>query len=208
MTSTCSSAGCQQNGALVCVGCGEASYCGKDCQKTHWPTHKKTCAANAKYNCYLVRADIGTNTIASSTPPKPIEPLHLQQYGNEFAEKKELKTRLGWSSVYEVGKFYDHQGTDSWYYYVYGQPKGKAEKKRKNEAVSKACGSEVYGDAAVIRSGPGGDPTPENFAGGILAKALAFYDANDSGAVFAERERSRMSRKMGVDLSGAPSMQF
>ncbi|KAI4087299.1 MAG: hypothetical protein L6R37_008334, partial [Teloschistes peruensis] len=126
------------------------------CQRIHWPTHQKNCAASAKHNCYLVRADTTINTTSSTLRPKSIEPLNLQQHGNEFAEKKELKTRLKWSSVYEAGKFYDHQGADSWYYYVYGQSKGKSEGKQKNEAVSKACGCGVYGDAAVIRSGPGG----------------------------------------------------
>ncbi|KAI4194617.1 MAG: hypothetical protein LQ350_007672 [Teloschistes chrysophthalmus] len=117
---------------------------------------KKNCAASAKYNRYLVRADTTTNTTSSTPKPKHIEPLNLQQYGNEFAEKKELQTRLKWSSVYEAGKFYDHQGADRWYYYVYGQPKGKSEGKTKNEAVTKACGRDVYGDTAIIRSGPGG----------------------------------------------------
>lgn len=205
MASTCSSPECSQTGALRCTGCSEVSYCSKDCQRTHWPTHKKNCAASLKYNCYLVRADTHTT---SSAPLKPIEPLNLTQYGNEFAEKKELKTRLKWSSVYEAGKFYDHQGAHSWYYYVYGQPKGKSEGKKKNKAVSKACGRDVYGDSAVIRSGPGGDPTPENFTSGVLAKVLAFYESNSSSAVFAERERNRMSSKTGIDLSGVPSMHF
>ncbi|KAL9583693.1 MAG: hypothetical protein Q9212_002559 [Teloschistes hypoglaucus] len=122
------------------------------------------------------------------------------------ALSKELKTRLEWSSVYEAGKFYDRQSTDRWYYYVYGQPKGKSEGKKKNEALSKSCGCDVYGDAAVIRSGPGGESIPENFTSVILAKALAFYETESSSAVFAERERSRMSRKMGIDLSGVPAM--
>ncbi|KAL8659919.1 MAG: hypothetical protein Q9202_006900 [Teloschistes flavicans] len=69
------------------------------------------CAASLKYNCYLVRAD--THTASSALILKPIEPLNLTHYGNEFAEKKELKTRLKWSSVYEAGKFYDHQGAHS-----------------------------------------------------------------------------------------------
>lgn len=81
----------------------------------------------AKYNCYLVRTTPNSSAANSSseTPiTSLIEPFHLQHYGNEFAEIKELKSRLGWSSVVEVGKFYDHKGTDTWYHYVYGRPNG------------------------------------------------------------------------------------
>ncbi|KAL8779382.1 MAG: hypothetical protein Q9194_001479 [Teloschistes cf. exilis] len=88
-----------------------------------------------------------------------------------------------------LGNFYDHQGADSWYYYVYGQSKGKSGGKKKDEAVSKACGCDVYGDAAVSRSGPGGESIPENFTSVVLAKALAFYETNSSSAVIAEREK-------------------
>ncbi|KAI4256532.1 MAG: hypothetical protein L6R42_006165 [Xanthoria sp. 1 TBL-2021] len=130
-----------------------------------------------------------------------IEPLHLQHYGDEFAEMKELKSRLGWSSVGEVGKFYDHKGTDTWYHYVYGQPNGKKEGKSKNEAVSRAChqGNDIYGDVAVIRSGPGCGPSGEQqvFTASWLAKSLDFYKTNNARDVFAKRERSRFQGKMG-----------
>ena len=73
----------------------------------------------------------------------------------------ELKFRLGWSSVSEVAKFYDHKGIDTWYHYVYGQPNAKREGKSKNEAVSRAShqGKDVFGDIAVIRSEPGDRPS-------------------------------------------------
>ena len=79
---------------------------------------------------------------------------------------------------------------------------------RKNEAVSKACGNDVYGDAVVIRSGPEGGQIPENFTSTALGKTLTFYESNSTRHVFAEREKSRVSRKMGIDLSGVPSMHI
>lgn len=158
----------------------------------------------AKHNCYLVRATPNSSAAnASSETPiaSLIEPLHLQHYGDEFAEMKELKSRLGWSSVGEVGKFYDHKGTDTWYHYVYGQPNGKKEGKSKNEAVSRAChqGNDIYGDVAVIRSGPGSGPSEEQqvFTASWLAKSLDFYKTNNARDVFAKRERSRFQGKMG-----------
>ena len=131
----------------------------------------------AKHNCYLVCA---TPTSNSTTPVASlIEPFQLQNYGNEYAEIQELKSRLGWSSAAEVAKFYDHKGTDTWYHYVYGQPNGKKEGKSKNDAVS--------------RAGYQG-----NDISSWLAKSLDFYKTDDARDVFAKRERSRFQRKMGM----------
>ncbi|CAO1601801.1 hypothetical protein XANCAGTX0491_005437 [Xanthoria calcicola] len=159
----------------------------------------------AKHNCYLVRATPNSDsaTPASATPiASLIEPFQLQNYGNEYAEIQELKSRLGWSSAAEVAKFYDHKGTDTWYHYVYGQPNGKTEGKSKNETVSRAGhhGNDIYGDVAVIRSGPGNGPSEEQqvFTASWLAKSLDFYKTNDARDVFAKRERSRFQRKMGM----------
>ena len=208
MDTTCSSSTCSQTGTLYCNGCKSTTYCSKTCQIAHWPIHKQNCAATQKHNCYLVRAAPSNGTSSFNSISDQIEPLNLEHYGNEFAEIKELKTRLGWTSASEVGKFYDHLGTDTWYYYVYGQRKGAAEGKPKNEIASRACGKEIYGDVAVIRSGPGGEDTPELFASWVLRKALEYYDGRNSGKVFAERESSRIGRKMGVDLSGATTMNL
>jgi hypothetical protein len=38
---------------------------------------------------------------------------------NEAAEKFEIRRRLGWDDAVEMCKFYDDQGTDSWYYFAY-----------------------------------------------------------------------------------------
>ena len=105
----------------------------------------------------------------------------------------------------EVGKFYDHLGNDSWYYFVYGQTNRKAEL---NRAVSRACGTSVYGDVAVIRSGSAGYDTPEVFTRTVLDKALKYYETGNAREIFAEREKSRVSRSMGIDLSGVPHINI
>jgi hypothetical protein len=35
--------GCKKHTKSVCAGCHIATYCSKDCQKTHFPMHKKFC---------------------------------------------------------------------------------------------------------------------------------------------------------------------
>ncbi|KAN0066901.1 hypothetical protein V8E54_014959 [Elaphomyces granulatus] len=51
-----------------------------------------------------------------------MEPFHLKSYGNWGAEMRELRERLGWAKADEAGKFYSHQGDDTWYYHVYYPP--------------------------------------------------------------------------------------
>jgi hypothetical protein len=45
-----------------------------------------------------------------------MEPFHLEFYGNWGAEMRELRERLGWAKADEAGKFYSHQGDNTWYY--------------------------------------------------------------------------------------------
>ncbi|KAL8990242.1 MAG: hypothetical protein Q9169_008171 [Polycauliona sp. 2 TL-2023] len=159
----------------------------------------------AKHNCYLVRA---TPSSGSQNPTSEvsivslIEPLHLQHYGNEAGELEELETRLGWSRVGEVGKFYDRKRNNSWYHYVYGQLNGQKEGKSKNEVVTRAShlGKDIYGDVAIIRSGPGNGPSPKDevFTAASLAKSLEFYKTNNAGEVFGKREISRFQGNMGL----------
>src|SRR5262245_53631628 len=119
-TESCSVSFCIKPGTLRCTGCTtpQSRYCSKECQKRDWKTHKFSCASAQKSNCFLIRASasfLGTN---EPTFADYIEPFNLQAFGNENDERAELRKRLGWAEVEEAGKFYDHKGADTWYYYA------------------------------------------------------------------------------------------
>jgi hypothetical protein len=82
-----------------------------------WKSHKETCTGNQKYNCFLIHPLESRDMLMDC-----MEPFHLQSYGNWGAEMRELRERLGWPKADEAGKFYSHQGDDTWYYYVYYPP--------------------------------------------------------------------------------------
>lgn len=48
-----------------------------------------------------------------------MDPFDLEAYGNWAGEMREIERRLDWQHADEVGKFYDHTGDDTFYYYVY-----------------------------------------------------------------------------------------
>jgi hypothetical protein len=128
----------------------------------------------------------------------------LNDYGTEIREKAEIKRKLSWTAVDEVGKFYDQKGSDTWYYYVYGSRQSSgANTSAKNEAASLCCGRTVYGDVAVIRSGPADSNNyPEKFTKAELIKDLEFYQTENTRVVFQQREKSRLSKKLGINLDG------
>ena len=154
-----------------------------------------------KYNCFLIRAKPHSTTNPLQDIAGQVEPFNLNNYGDEMGEMREMKTRLGWKNAREVGKFYDHEGTDSWYYYVYGE---EGSSQPKNEAASLVCYRKMKGDIAVIRSGPAGTDTPEYFTQRELSAAVEFYKTHDRSKVFNEREKSRFSRSLDVNLDGVP----
>ena len=41
----CSNTGCEERGKSKCAACGQVSYCGQTCQKSHWIAHKTACKA-------------------------------------------------------------------------------------------------------------------------------------------------------------------
>ena len=122
---------------------------------------------------------------------------------------------LGWKigGVGEVGKFYDHAGHDNWYYFCYGvartklrlaslkakskeQPKGPLY----NGIVSLATGADVFGDVAVVRSGPVGlGGYDEEFKKEELVQTVDWCArGRDGERIFIMRQRSRFFRDMGL----------
>jgi hypothetical protein len=128
-----------------------------------------------------------------------IEPFNLETYGNETDEIAELKEKLGWEGVTEVGKFYGHDGADTWYYFAYGPRISLASSSPKNEVASLCTGQIIVGDVAVIRSGPvDSNDYPTSFSKTELVRTAEFYRIADPRMVFAERERARAMRKWGA----------
>ena len=89
---------------------------------------------------------------------------------------------------------------------MYGLSSKQATGLPRNAIASAACGKSIFGDVALVRSGPVGANVPETFSKAVLVKALEYYKTKDSNKVFAEREKNRASRAFGMDLSGVPSM--
>jgi len=214
-TATCSASSCTNTGTLVCTGCvtPASRYCSKECQKRDWKIHKARCACAQKSNCYLIRATSpsSSNSTADSFDfAAYVESFPLNDYGTDVGERAELGRRLGWTAIGEVGKFYDHKGSDTWYYFVYGPRQSpNANGSTKNEAASLCCGRTVYGDVAIIRSGPADSNNyAEKFTKGELVKALEFYRTEDTRDVFLQREKSRMSKKWGIDLEGVKHIRM
>lgn len=80
------------------------------------PSSSSSTNATGKSNCFLIHDNPQSTSIKPLFDiPAQISPLHLKNYGDEMAEMSELKSRLGWKGVDEVGKFYDSQGSDGWY---------------------------------------------------------------------------------------------
>ncbi|KAE9391823.1 hypothetical protein BT96DRAFT_979683 [Gymnopus androsaceus JB14] len=180
-----------------------AKYCSQQCQAAHFATHKLSCPLYARANCFIIHASDSEN-IASC-----IEPFNLLNYGHESGETAELRSRLGWEDVGEAGKAYDHKGSSSWYYFVYAP----FSENQPEQTLNKWGNYLTYGphtcDIAIVRSGPSDASYPKDIIKNDLVKTIKFYqDGHDRRQVFAEREKNRFSRKMGIDLSMVPGFSL
>ena len=197
-TDCCSISSCGKPGTLLCTGCTrpQSRYCSKECQELDWKTHKRLCAGAQKYNCFLLRAS--STKIDQPKLADYLDPFNLQVYGNEKGEISELRGRLGWESVEEMGKFYDHHGADTWYYDLYGSGTSREDSSRKNEIASLCVGKTIFGDVAIVRSGPADSSHYRVlFSKAELLRTAEFYRTADPRVVFAEREKTRVMRKYG-----------
>ena len=75
----CSRPGCTNHGIHLCSGCGEESYCSKECQKDHWIDHKIQCKLGNK-NSYTYIIYILIFIIILAT--KPETAAILQSFDN------------------------------------------------------------------------------------------------------------------------------
>ena len=119
-----------------------------------------------------------------------------------------------------VAEVYDHKGTDTWYYFGYGQGKDQragydelTDGPKYNGLVSMLTGDHVYGDVAMIRSlagTKGEDPGP--FKKGDLCATARWYLKGKVSPkkIYAEREKSRFSRTYGLEdmLRNVPAIKM
>jgi hypothetical protein len=225
---TCFACGKPLENNRRCSSCNIAYYCDRDCQRADWPRHKPLCAQwkttppsaddiagksslnvsptepnRSKFdtdNGYIIRAQSSSDKPVLDNIAAQIEAWHFDPIGNEAEEKRQIMRREGWTDVIEVGKFYDHAGTDKWYYFVYGPSNAynKNSGKPKNESASLVCYEPVYGDVIVVTSGPLDSGWPEEIRKSDLVTTMEWHKKNDRATVFHERERSRFMRKMGL----------
>jgi hypothetical protein len=156
-----------------------------------------------KANCIIIRAK-GTNeqclkNVQSILPY--FEPIILKKYGNEYKEKEELISNYNMpNDLCEIGKFYDHEDSILWYYYVYGQLTRSKDVTGLNEnfIASRLLNRHIYGDIAIVRSGPTTSKIDPWLSMDKLAQTVIFYETHDPKMVFGERERKRYFEKLGM----------
>ena len=210
----CAATNCTKLGTLGCTGCPppRTRYCSPDCRKQDWKNHKQTCAGSQKYNCFLIHPLASSSESQESSDIDCIEPFNLESYGDWGSEMSELCERLGWAEANEGGKFYSHKGDDAWYYYVYSPPIPAETPPPRNEVASRCIGKTVYGDIAVVRSGPTESYRfPKRFSKIELFFTAEFYKTRDPRQIFAEREQTRFGKKIGLPegfLDGVPACHF
>ena len=201
----CSSQSCTQPSKYQCSGCRTTQYCSKACQTASFPTHKLSCTGLQKHKCFIIHAAPASNKPVLENIAAQIEPFELQSYGNEQAEIRELKQKLGWKNAEECANFYDHKGTDTWWYFAYGEyqkaPREHVANKPLNEISTRTCYMPIYGDIVIVRTGPLGTKFEESFLQVNLVKTIEWYRTTDCKRVYTDREQSRFCRRMGINPS-------
>ncbi len=155
-------------------------------------------------NCIIIRAKNTTKQcLKQSRFILPhLEAIVLKKYGNEHKEKAELILDHQLSNdLCEIGKFYDHEGSFLWYYYVYGS---RSTEMKENFIASQLLDRFITGDIAIVRSGPTSSKIDPWLSKEKLAQTVLFYKTQDPQIIFGERERQRFFTQMG--MTDQPSM--
>lgn len=105
-----------------------------------------------------------------------------------------------------MGTFYDHLGTETWWYFVYGQLTGEEDGKPKNEIASRACGKDIWGDVAVVRHFAVANPA-EMFTGRILCETLEWLRIMDSLEEFLDGKEIGAVRSIGFGDTDAGNVR-
>jgi len=133
-----------------------------------------------KSNCIIIRAketdEQCLKNIQSILPH--FEPIILKNYGNEYTEKEELISNYHMpNDLCEIGKFYDHEGSILWYYYVYGllSKSKEIEGLKENYIGSRLLNRYIYGDIAIVRSGQSTSKIDPYLSMDKLAETVIFY---------------------------------
>jgi tetratricopeptide (TPR) repeat protein len=82
---------CAKNHAPQRCPCLMVSYCGPECQKTHWGEHKKTCSVHEKNNMDATKKEHGNDSLEAITAQFNLGHTFLNNGHHEKAQKISLK---------------------------------------------------------------------------------------------------------------------
>ena len=95
---------------LSCKGCKTAWYCGKECQRSHWSSHKNVCKATRQINTIEIRIPMNdpekdprftyiTQTHPSLEPTGPLYAFPPPRDGSHFVVKMQTSEGLAFGKL-------------------------------------------------------------------------------------------------------------
>jgi hypothetical protein len=102
--SICQLASCAKSGNFTCSRCGAATYCSKDCQKSHWRLHKKLCSKITPFKNYVVKLPTTLKAalcnITFDLPP--IVDEYQRNYSQDFSMLEWVYIQMGLDSTRDM----------------------------------------------------------------------------------------------------------